>query len=122
MENLVFQIIDISSDDIPIDENNYWNKEFIITFYGKTDDGKNVVCNIQGFKPFFYLRIPDNWGTTTIRSFLKVTKNFIQSWVSDLRKKSVWKGNYEEDFETKQSYNFYGFNYDHECDKIKKYR
>ena len=122
MENLLFQIIDISSDDIPIDENNYWNKEFIITFYGKTHHGKNIVCSIQGFKPYFYLRIPDNWGTTTIRSFLKVTKNFIQTWVSDLRKKSVWKGNYEEDFEAKQSYNFYGFNYDHECEKIKKYR
>ena len=122
MESLLFQIIDISSDDIPIDENNYWNKEFIITFYGKTNNGKNVVCSIQGFKPYFYLRIPDNWGNTTIRSFLKVTRNFIQSWVSDQRKKSAWKGNYEEDFEAKQSYNFYGFNYDHECEKIKKYR
>ena len=40
MEQLLFQVIDISSDDIPVDESNYWDKEFIITFYGKTIDGK----------------------------------------------------------------------------------
>ena len=68
MDNLQFQIIDISSDDIPVGD-NYWDKEFIITFYGKTNDGNNVVCNIQGFQPYFYLRVPNNWGTTVTRSF-----------------------------------------------------
>ena len=121
MDNLQFQIIDISSDDIPVGD-NYWDKEFIITFYGKTNDGNNVVCNIQGFQPYFYLRVPNNWGTTVTRSFLKLTKNFIQSWVSDTRKKSAWKGNYEDNIEIQSSYNFYGYNYDHECKKIKKYK
>ena len=119
MDQLQFQIIDISSDDIPISENDYWNKEFIITFYGKTSDNKNIVCNIQGFQPYFYLRIPDNWGNTTIRSFLKFIKNFIQSWKPG---KMTWKGNYEDNLEISSCFNFYGFNYDHECKKIKKYR
>ena len=52
MKELQFQLIDISSDDIPIGD-NYWEKEFIITFYGKTIENKNVVCNVQGFKPLF---------------------------------------------------------------------
>ena len=46
MKKLQFQIIDISSDDIPVGD-NYWDKEFIITFYVKTIENKNVVCNVQ---------------------------------------------------------------------------
>ena len=83
MVQIQFQIIDISSDDLPINELNYWDKQFIISFYGKTIDGKNVVCNVQGFKPYFYLRVPDKWGNTIVRSFLnKFVKNFIQSYSS----------------------------------------
>ena len=120
MEKMQFQIIDISSDDLPLGE-NYWDKEFVITLYGKTQDHRNVVCNVHGYKPFFYLRIPDNWGNTMVRSFLtKFVKGFIQSWSSS---KSSWKGEFdEESLETKQSYNFYGYNYDHVCEKTKSYR
>jgi len=120
MEKIHFQIIDISSDDLPIGE-NYWDKQFVITVYGKTEEGQNVVCNVQGYQPFFYLRVPDNWGNTTVRSFLKkFVKNFIQSWSSS---KTSWKGDFEEGvLETKQSYNFYGYNYDHICEKTKTYR
>tara|TARA_Y100000590_G_scaffold440652_1_gene566317 strand:+ start:2753 stop:6475 length:3723 start_codon:yes stop_codon:yes gene_type:complete len=117
MKKLQFQIIDISSDDIPVGD-NYWDKEFIITFYGKTVENKNVVCNVQGFKPFFYLRVPNNWGNTRIRSFLKLTKNFIQSYRPG---NASWKGGYESNLEIQLSYNFYGYNYDHECEKIRKY-
>jgi DNA polymerase elongation subunit (family B) len=117
---LLFQIIDIQSDDLPLGE-NYWDKQFIITLYGKTEENKNVVCSIQGYQPFFYIRIPDNWGNTNLRSFLKLIKNFIQSWYKE--SKTSWKGGYiEEVLETKQSYNFYGYNYDDFCDKIKQYR
>ena len=95
MDNLQFQIIDISSDDIPVGD-NYWDKEFIITFYGKTVENKNVVCNVQGFKPFFYLRVPNNWGNTVTRSFLKLTKKFIQSYRPG---NAAWKGDYESNIE-----------------------
>ena len=103
---LLFQIIDIQSDDLPLGE-NYWDKQFIVTLYGKTEENKNVVCSIQGYQPFFYIRIPDNWGNTNLRSFLKLIKNFIQSWYKE--SKTSLKGGYiEEVLETKQSYNFYG--------------
>ena len=49
-----------------------------------------------------------------------VFKCFIQSWSSS---KSSWKGEFdEESLETKQSYNFYGYNYDYVCEKTKSYR
>ena len=90
MEKIHFQIIDISSDDLPIGE-NYWDKQFVITVYGKTEEGQNVVCNVQGYQPFFYLRVPDNWGNTTVRSFLKkFVKNFIQSWSSSKTSSTTW--------------------------------
>ena len=120
MVQLCFQIIDINSDDLPIGE-NYWDKQFIVTFYGKTQEGKNIVCNVQGYKPFFYLRVPDNWSNSTVRSFLKkFVKNFSQSWNTT---RNSWKGTYEEDLmDVKPSYNFYGYNYNFECNKIKNYR
>ena len=71
MDPIQFQIIDISSDDIPID-GNFYDKEFIITFYGKTSEGKNVVCNIKGYQPYFYMRIPDSWKSkSSVKSFFK---------------------------------------------------
>ena len=40
MDNLVFQVIDIGSDDVPIGD-SFWDREFKVTFYGKTIEGKN---------------------------------------------------------------------------------
>jgi DNA polymerase elongation subunit (family B) len=69
----LFQILDISSDDVNINGES----KFIITLYGKSDEvneegfNKNVVCHVEGFKPYFYLKYPDHWGNSFIRnSFL----------------------------------------------------
>ena len=74
MEPIRFQIIDILSDDIATNEGEYWDKEFVITFYGKTKDDLNIACSVTGFRTFFYLRIPDNWGDPLLRKFLKIIK------------------------------------------------
>ena len=29
---------------------------------------KNIVCHIEGFRPYFYLKYPDNWSNTFIRN------------------------------------------------------
>ena len=115
-----FQIIDFSSDDIPLNENEY-GKSFVITIYGKTKENENIVCNIVGFKPYFYLRIPDNWGNPKIHSFLKIISYYARNNKSG-NSWSSWNGTYERDLLTKsRSYNFYGFNYDKLVNKIKKF-
>ena len=115
---LEFQIIDIGSDDVPIGD-DYWNKEFTMTFYGKTSDNRDVVCNVIGFKPYFYLRVPRSWGRTYTNKFLENVTRFINSKNS----RNKWDGIYEKSLlEVNKYKNFYGFNYDTECKKIREYR
>ena len=38
-------------------------RQFEILLFGSTADGKSVCLKVQGFKPFFYLRIPDALAT-----------------------------------------------------------
>ena len=59
-----FQILDISNDDV--------DNEYIITLYGKTLDNKNIVCHVNGFKPFFYIKVPNSFNITYCKdTFLK---------------------------------------------------
>tara|TARA_A100001037_G_scaffold6017_1_gene5985 strand:- start:3932 stop:7768 length:3837 start_codon:yes stop_codon:yes gene_type:complete len=117
----IFQIIDLNSDDLTVDGGDGWNdKHFVITMYGKTKEGKNVVCNISGFRPYFFFRLPGNWGESGVRTFLKLINKFINSYKTGY---NVWNGMYEQDLlEVKRYYNFYGLNYDIECNKISKFK
>ena len=119
MEPLQFQVIDILSDDINVDENDKKQKEFVITFYGKTVEGKNVVCNISGYKPYFYMRVPGGGSVLSwTKTFLKEVKKLNSSLHSNPSK--LWDGEYVT-MENKDSFNFYGYNYDYECKKVRKY-
>ena len=109
MKTLQFQIIDISSDDVQIDPNDRWDKEFIMTFYGKTIDRKNVVCNINGFKPYLYLRVPRNWGSSFCSFFIeKILKIRYSNYIRN-------------ELTIDSAKNFYGYNYDSQCKKVKEY-
>ena len=115
MVSYEFQIVDILSDDVQTG-GDFWDREFIITFYGKTIEGENVVCNVNGFKPYFYVRIPDSWGTPSMNLFLDDAKALIRQ----IRPKGAWNGN-KHDIDINKSYNFYGYNYDIDCEKVKEY-
>ena len=118
MEELQFQIIDILTDDILLSDDD---KEFVLTFYGKTEENRDVVCNVVGFKPYFYLRVPGNWGSSSTSGFLKNVGVFINNYKKG--NYGNWSGNYiREKLEIKKCYNFYGFNYNIECDKIQDYK
>tara|TARA_Y100000389_G_scaffold109150_1_gene106231 strand:+ start:7169 stop:10768 length:3600 start_codon:yes stop_codon:yes gene_type:complete len=69
-----FQILDISQDDVGL---SWFNKEYIITLYGKTNIGLNIVCNIKGFEPYYYIKIPSSWPDSYKYIFLKnIDKNY----------------------------------------------
>jgi len=117
MDNLVFQVIDIGSDDVPIG-GSFWDREFKVTFYGKTIEGKNVVCNVCGFKPFFYIRVVKGWSEAYTKGFLTKIKQFVSLYKSGAR--NIWKGDYVS-LERERFKNFYGFNYDYDTKKVMEY-
>ena len=108
-----FQILDLSSDDIEIDEES----KFIISIYGKSNEidekgfNKNVICHIEGFKPYFYLKYPAIWQKSFIcNSFLGERFLDIEEYVSVNNLESV--GEYNE---------LYGYHLDENNDE-KKYK
>ena len=119
MEHIQFQVIDILSDDINVDENDKKHKEFVITLYGKTLEGNVVVCNISGYKPYFYMRVPRGGSVLSwTKTFLKDVHK-LQTIIKSNPFK-YWNGKYVN-MEQKESFNFYGYNYDIECEKVRKY-
>ena len=78
------------------------------------------MCNISGYCPYFFFRIPSNWGESGVRTFLKLINKFINSYKTGY---SIWNGVYEQSLlEVKRYYSFYGLNYDIECDKVSKFK
>ena len=66
LNDIDINIIDILCDDIPEQgdpdsKNKYKKNIFTITIYGKNKDGDSIICNVTDYKPYFYVKIPDNW-------------------------------------------------------------
>lgn len=59
----------ISTDDKEL--NPYEdNKEFIVQMFGITEEGKSVSIYVEGFKPFFYVKVGDDWTEIDKRKFM----------------------------------------------------
>ena len=119
---IIFHIIDISSDDISIGSGDWRDKEFILTFYGKTRDNLNVVCNVKGYHPYFYIRIPDEWSEGYSRKFLKDISDYNDLLDPCNYQNGRWTNYVDEEFEINRSYNFYGYNYDNNYKKVRNYK
>ena len=97
------QLLDISGDDI--------NNEYIVTLYGKTIDDKNIICHMSGFKPYFYLKVPNSYTEKYCKDiFLKKIYNDYNTLI-DIKHK---------DFKLKSYKEFYNYHVD-EYDQIKKF-
>ena len=55
MDTLSFQIIDIISDDITIDE----KKQFIISIYGIDNNNNKLICHVKKIYPYFFVKKGD---------------------------------------------------------------
>ena len=106
------QILDLISDDL--------SDELVITLYGKSKDNKNVVVNVIGYSPFFYVRIPPGWTETNMKVLFSATSDRR----INLPTENVKVNSNDTDYEIKIDYplqfnNFYGYN--HEGGKEKKF-
>ena len=78
-----FQIIDWKSYDViqndeedeeeeeDIQDKKYKkkNKNLIIRGYGVTDNGNSICIHIEGFQPYFFFKIPQEWGNKDLDEF-----------------------------------------------------
>ena len=111
-------ILDIQSDDIPNKEEGLNSvDEFNITIYGKTNDDKNVVCNITGFKPYFYVKVPESW---TRDYFNKIFLNPTFKYDTTLNINSKYYPCKVE--KAIHNIDFYGYEWDHVNECQKKYK
>ena len=96
IDDIIFQIVDWKSYDIYVkdedeDENNedsdekkpkYKNKKLIIRGYGVTENGNSICIHIDGFQPYFFFKIPQDWNNKKFDEF----KNNILNMVHDNQK------------------------------------
>ena len=65
-----FRLLDFNVYDGQVDESgssddggSKWKKkEFIVEYYGIDEDGTPVSAIVTGYEPFFFVKVPDNWG------------------------------------------------------------
>jgi DNA polymerase elongation subunit (family B) len=79
-DKLEFQIYDWNTYH-EIDSND--EERYVIQLFGRTDDDKDVCLKVTGFTPFFYIKIPDNWGKRQIDKFVEILKNKVSWCVKD---------------------------------------
>ena len=97
------QILDISSDDI--------DEKFIISIYGIDINNNNVVCHITGFKPYFYLKVPNTYSEKYCKdSLLKNIESNYSKFIDTKHK----------DFKLRSYREFYNYHVD-ENENIKKF-
>ena len=63
--DLQFQIIGSSAKDVFTGGIGH----FQITLFGVTAEGYSVSLAVTGFKPFFFVEIPDSWSQTDIQGY-----------------------------------------------------
>lgn len=102
MEPIIFQIIDwiqyndkkinnsnetdnseeLNSDDelekeLYGDNNEDTIDSYKIRLYGRTEDNKSVVVNVNNYTPFFYIKVSKDWTETKIRTLINTIKSKI---------------------------------------------
>ena len=83
-DDIIFQITDWKSYDISIknddleDENQdmdeisekkIYKKNLIIRGYGVTENGNSICIHIEGFQPYFFFKIPQDWTNKKFDEF-----------------------------------------------------
>lgn len=76
-----------SSDESP--SNKYkkkWKKKkrhFTIRAFGITEEGHSISIDFTGFKPFFFLEVPEGWNKNVVRIFKKLLQSRVNTYSVD---------------------------------------
>ena len=111
------QISDILSDDTSNADNG---KQFQVTIYGRTITNQTIVCNVIGFKPYFYMKVPKHWTVTSVKRFLNDIEGNIESYIKPNRGYNAINDLIPVTEKHFQYYNeLYGFQCDSEGNRLK---
>jgi DNA polymerase elongation subunit (family B) len=63
------------------EEPNYFKdeKEFTMQMFGMDENGDDYLINLEGFNPFFYVKVDDRWKKKDVETFIKTLKKDISS-------------------------------------------
>ena len=56
------------------------NNKFMIQMFGKNERGESASIIVEGFNPFFYIKVDDTWNDSTKASFLSYIKGKISRY------------------------------------------
>ena len=74
--NVKLQILDIFHRDEELEDSEKpkYNKELIFYLFGVTEYGKSITVKLHGFYPFFYIKVPNNWGKSHKNEFIQIIR------------------------------------------------
>jgi DNA polymerase elongation subunit (family B) len=85
------------------DDEDIVNENFKIKIYGRTEEGKSLTVTVDGFDPYFYVKIPDKWNKPQAITLINYVKG-------NLKYKNAGKG--LKDFDIVKRNDAHGFNGD----------
>lgn len=119
IEWLEFNEKEIQEDE-PMDSEELDTKEdksderYIIRIFGVNKHGQSVCLNVNNFTPFFYIKVPETWGTQNVKMFLSKLKERLSS--ATKKENDLWvKMDYSKNLLTEKcilqsKFDFFGFN------------
>lgn len=54
-----------------------YTQNMLIRAYGVLESGHSITVNLRGFKPFFYIKIPENWERSQCNVFISKLKELV---------------------------------------------
>jgi len=84
-------------------DNKSTNTKFLIQLFGINKDGESVLINVDDYKPFFFIKVDDSWGSHEKKLLISELKSKVKSIEDDIieyklvkRKKLYGFDNYKE--------------------------
>lgn len=56
-------------------------KKFLVKAFCLTPENQTVVLNIQGFQPYYYIKVPSDWGESKAGMFIRGLQGKVKKWV-----------------------------------------
>ena len=82
-------------------------KQFIIQMYGIDEHGKTASIFVKGFKPFFYVKVSDDWDNSNVSEFVAFLRKEMGSYFGDsLISAKIVKRHKFYEFDNKKLYKF----------------